>query len=475
MRDFSIDYCNFGDKRLDSRFLTIIAQLSSFVGSSIPYCGVAWSQTKAIYRFLSNIHVSFEQILRVEQERVQHYVANSSPKVLYHIQDTTTLNYSDQKGRYDLGCLNYIDHRGFFLHSSVILDDQKVMQGYLEADIYNRDPSTLGFSRNETALSTLAQSLPIEAKESYRWVRHFETFQALVSPIEGCHGISISDAESDFYELFLAKKTKNVDLIVRIRHNHLLVDSAYKLLDTLAKEPSKGYAWIETLTGKDKHNQRSAQLEIRYKKVILPLPERLKWSSCTPQSAKKLRDKVAQEGHLTLWAVQAKEVNAPIGVEPIEWTVLTTIPVGNYWEALDIIQTYALRWQIEVFHMALKEGCAVEKLQLLTQDRLKNAIALYCIIAVQVVKTKYLAENCPEMCMTLTGFSKQDYFTLASFLLVNYGVKLPQTENPTVKLFTNAIILLAGGNPKHNGIRQLWKGFAKADTIFKTAKAIRYE
>jgi hypothetical protein len=75
----------------------------------------------------------------------------------------------------------------------------------------------------------------------------------------------------------------------------------------------------------------------------------------------------------------------------------------------------------------------------------------------------------------LTGFSKQDYFTLASFLLVNYGVKLPQTENPTVKQFTNAIILIAGGNPKHNGIRQLWKGFAKADTIFKTAKAIRYE
>jgi Transposase DNA-binding len=264
MRDFSIDYCNFGDKRLDSRFLTIIAQLSGFVGSSIPYCGVAWSQTKAIYRFLSNTHVNFEQILRVEQERVQHYVANSSPKVLYHIQDTTTLNYSDQKGRYDLGCLNYIDHRGFFLHSSVVLDDQKVMQGYLEADIYSRDPSTLGSSRQE---ATLAKSLPIEAKESYRWIRHFETFQALVSPIEGCHGIN----------------------------------------------------------------------------------------------------------------------------------------------------------------------------------------------------------------MTLTGFSKQDYFILASFLLVNYSVKLPQTENPTVKQFTNAIILVAGGNPKHNGIRQLWKGFAKADTIFKTAKAIRYE
>jgi hypothetical protein len=142
---------------------------------------------------------------------------------------------------------------------------------------------------------------------------------------------------------------------------------------------------------------------------------------------------------------------------------------------LEVIQTYALRWQIEIFHFALKEGCAIEKLQLEKQERLKNAIALYSIIVAQVVKAKYLAENCPDKPMELTGFSKQDYFTLVSFLLVNYGVKLPTPDEPTVLQFTNAIILISGGNPKNMGIRQLWKGFAKADTIFKTAKAIKKE
>jgi hypothetical protein len=151
MINYSIPHSYIGDKRISSRFIKIIEQLSSFVGGGIPNCGVIWSQTKAIYRFFSNSRVRFAKILRLEQERMLTYTASvsSSSQILYHIQDTTSLNYSDQKGRYELGCLNYIDHRGFLLHTSVLLDSEKVMQGIIEEDIYSRAESSLGSSSQD--------------------------------------------------------------------------------------------------------------------------------------------------------------------------------------------------------------------------------------------------------------------------------------------------------------------------------------
>ena len=478
MLEYNISYSHFGDKRLNDRFIKIIEQLTTNIGGSIPACGVIWSQTKAIYRFLSNSCVSFTKILRLEQERLLHYFATTGSldsaelEIVYHIQDTTTLNYSDQKGRFDLSCLNYIDHRGFFLHTSLLLNCYKVLLGILEQDIYSRSEQSLGSARGGGA--SVSKSLPVEAKESYRWVHHFETFQALVEAKPNCHGISISDAESDFYELFLAKRAKNVDLIVRLNHDHKIDDGTEKVLESLNKQAVAGSAWITALKT-DRHTPRDVELEIRYKKITLPVPQRLRWSSSVPKTAKALYQKMAKEGQLTLYAVQAKEINAPVDVEPIEWTILTTMPIKDYWDALDAIQKYAVRWQIEIFHLALKEGCAIEKLQLEKATRLENAIALYSIIAVKVVKLRYLSENCPDEPMTITGFSNENYFTLCSFLAVNYGVQLPRPDNPTVQQFTKALVLIAGGKPKNIGIRQLWKGLTKADIIFKTAYAMKKE
>jgi hypothetical protein len=209
--------------------------------------------------------------------------------------------------------------------------------------------------------------------------------------------------------------------------------------------------------------------------VQLPLPERFWSSTVTPQTTKAFKEQSQKDGPLTLYAVQAKEINPPAGVEPIEWTVFTTLPVEDYWQALEVIQIYALRWQIEIFHLALKEGCKVQELQLETRHRLQNAIALYSLIAANVVQMRYLAQYCPNQPMTITGFSVQNYFTLVAFLQVNYGVKLPTPAMPTVEQFTKALILLAGGNAQSIGIRKLWAGLAKADLIFKTVLAIQRE
>jgi hypothetical protein len=469
---FTLSDCAFIEPRLNKRFITIIGQLSTNIAGSIPTNGVIWSQIKAIYRFLSNVRVFFECFVRSEQARLIHSMAQSCCGLYYHIQDTTTLNYTGQKGATDLDCLTAFDQRGFLLHSSLILDDQACVEGLLHQTIWGRCEEELG--RSKLKKTRYDESMPIETKENYRWLEHFELFQSVMMGLPDRKGISISDAESDFYELFLAKTAPNVDLIVRAHHNRSLLEPEAKLFEAVSAQACCGRAFIECLKS-DKHNKRSVELEIRFTKVYFPIPAVLKWGQSTPQYAQKRIKNISEQGHLSLYVVQAKEINAPLDVKPIEWTILTTLEVNDYWDALSAIQKYALRWQIEIFHLALKEGCAIEKLQLQKQHRLKNAIALFSIIAMAVLRMKHVIDKYPHEPMTITGFSKQDYDILMKYIRINHAFKAPIVENPTVTHFADLIITLSGGKIKYKGIRQLWKALAKVDTILKTAFALAKE
>jgi hypothetical protein len=51
---------------------------------------------------------------------------------------------------------------------------------------------------------------------------------------------------------------------------------------------------------------------------------------------------------LTLYAIEAKEVNPPAGQAPIHWRLMTTHPVVAIEQALQVIQWYCWRWRIEM-------------------------------------------------------------------------------------------------------------------------------
>ncbi len=69
------------------------------------------------------------------------------------------------------------------------------------------------------------------------------------------------------------------------------------------------------------------------------------------------------------YAVLAREENPPLGQHPIDWTLLTSLPVTNLATAAPILEWYSGRWEIEVFFKVLKSGCRVELLPLETADR----------------------------------------------------------------------------------------------------------
>ena len=50
---------------------------------------------------------------------------------------------------------------------------------------------------------------------------------------------------------------------------------------------------------------------------------------------------------LTLYMVEAREINAPADAQPLLWRLLTTLNATSAAEAQDIVRLYRLRWRIE--------------------------------------------------------------------------------------------------------------------------------
>jgi IS4 transposase len=75
-------------------------------------------------------------------------------------------------------------------------------------------------------------------------------------------------------------------------------------------------------------------------------------------------------------ALLVQEVDAPDGVKPIVWRLLTNRPVETLEAAAELLDWYRCRWEIEIFFDVLKNGCNVEEMQLSTIERLELALAL---------------------------------------------------------------------------------------------------
>lgn len=82
--------------------------------------------------------------------------------------------------------------------------------------------------------------------------------------------------------------------------------------------------------------------------------------------------------------------------KPIEWKLITDLPVASRREAIEKLDWYAMRWKIETFHKILKSGCNAEESRLRTAERLANLISVFCIISWRIFWLTMLNRTCPD-------------------------------------------------------------------------------
>jgi len=100
---------------------------------------------------------------------------------------------------------------------------------------------------------------------------------------------------------------------------------------------------------------------------------------------------------LALNLVRVWEPEPPDGEHPVEWLLLTSLPVDSPAEVELVVDAYRRRWLIEELFKALKTGCQFQKLQLESLSALLNALAIMLPVAARLLALRYLAQHCPDI------------------------------------------------------------------------------
>src|SRR6516162_10876333 len=189
---------DLGDDRLDARAVMLLSALGSRPSLSIPAACRGRAEMKAAYRFFDNDKVTFAKVLQPHIERTRERMAEQ-PVVLL-VQDTSEIDLTrpeqEVKGVGDLDG----SRRGVLLHAMQAFTPEGAPLGTVWAEILNRTGGVSHASACEKRAQR--QQLPIEAKESLRWLTGLRQARALAQQTPTTQCICIADSEGDIYELF---------------------------------------------------------------------------------------------------------------------------------------------------------------------------------------------------------------------------------------------------------------------------------
>lgn len=361
--------CEFKDERLGKRFRSLLAQLSSSPGDSIPLVCQDWANTKAAYRFFDNDRVSEVEILGGHFQATRDRAAATDGPILV-MHDTTEFSYKREDieaigktrinvaGAYPNGRLRYITACGILMHSSLAVTTEGLPLGLSAIKFWSRDKFK---GANALKKKINPTRVPIEEKESIRWLDNLKQSTELLGDPARC--VHIGDRESDIYELFCTAHDTGTQFLLRTCVDRLAGDGEHTIASEMDEVDCKGLHRVEV---RDRHGKISeAVLELKFRRILVqpPLYKQRRYPA------------------LELTVLHATERGKPKGRDPIEWKLITNLPVTTQAQAIEKLQWYALRWRIEVFHKILKSGCQAEQSKLRTAERLVNLLATFCILS----------------------------------------------------------------------------------------------
>jgi hypothetical protein len=437
------------DNRLRSRLYTVVEDFFAQPGTLVPQaCGGNVAKSKAAYRLFANKRLDMRTLLRGHVEATVQRAQQQA--VVLVPQDTTFLNYTTHSETTGLGPINTKKDGaiGLIVHDTMAFTVEGTPLGVLDVQCWARDPE-------EAGKSSQRKKLPIADKESYKWLKSYRAVAEAQRLCPQTMFVSIGDRESDLHDLFHeANKTAGgPKLLVRAdRGRHRKVgpdqDGQYEdLWNQLTGEPLAGTEVI-IVPRQGSRPKRLAKLEVRYAAVTLKPPTR------------------GRLAPMAVWAVYAHEVEAPVEVkEPLEWLLLTTVAVRNYEQALQVLDWYARRWGIEIFHRVLKSGCRLQDRQLSSADRIENCLALDVVVAWRIFWLTKAGRETPEIpCDVILD----EYEWKALFLVSNENQPLPD-KPPTMREAVRMMARLGGflGRRCDNepGTTTTWRGLNRLDGI----------
>lgn len=433
--------CALPDARLQKRLLTVVRDFYARPTANVAQACSSRAKTKAAYRFLDHDKTTMDTLLQ------PHYRATEmrlrAETIVLAVQDTTSLNYTAHAATIGIGPIGSTEDgpQGLHLHATLAFSAAGTPLGLIDVQCWARDPNEFGKKEKR-------HQLPIEGKESFKWLKSYRAAAAAQARCPGVTLVSVGDRESDLYELFqeAAAHPQGPKLLVRAKHDRALKNEQHRLWQTMQSRAAQGVQVLQ-VPRQGSRAARTAHLAIRYAAVDLEAP-------------------AGQQGPgIPVWAVLAQEQDVPPGVKPLEWMLLTTMPVTRVEQAIEKLQWYARRWGIEVWHRTLKSGCRIEQRQLGDADRIEACLAIDLVVAWRIYYLNKLGREVPQAPCTVY-FEDAEWKALMAFTTKN---PVPPKQPPTLRDALRSVATLGGflgrkgdGEP---GTQTLWLGLQRLDDI----------
>ena len=289
-------------------------------------------------------------------------------------------------------------------------------------------------------------------RESQLWTASTAHLGPAPADGTGSRWVRVCDRGADVYEFLESCQAAGHGYVVRAAQDRTLAEGD-RLFPRLRAQP--GIAALDLpLRARPQHPARLARLQVAAVPVALRAPRR-------PGAPPGRRPALA------CLALRVWEPAPPLGVPPLEWLLLSDVPVGTPNAAILCVQQYATRWIIEEFHKVLKTGLGAERLQLEHAERLFAAIAVMSVVAVRLLHLKEWARAVPDAPATAAGLSR-----LEQQLLELHA----QRPLPTVRDVALAVGRLGGHlNRKQDGLPgwlTLWRGMQQLHAMAQGAQLV---
>jgi hypothetical protein len=383
------------DKRLNERIAVVLSQLAARPTASIPAACGGRAEMVAAYRFCENDNTSFEAVLLPHGDATRQRIA-AQPVVILP-QDTTEIEVTRPAQQVaGAGPLDGDSRRGALLHVLHAFTPDGTPLGTVHSEAWVREEGTVcaQLSRAERA------AIPIEEKESHRWVTTLQQANEEAQRCPTTQFVCLADSEADIYEVlvegtrepgrsnWIVRACQNRALLCENGGNHgekyvreFLLEQPVLFGKTIQVRGRKGKVACETRGRRQPRESRQAEVVVRAARVTLRPPWR---------PDRKLPP-------VSINVVLVSEVNPPSGDEPVEWLLLTDLPIDSIEQVRQIIEYYCVRWMIEVFFRVLKSGCRVEERLFEYMDRLLTCLGLYMIVAWRTLYVCRIGRSCPEI------------------------------------------------------------------------------
>jgi hypothetical protein len=365
--------CDLGDKRRTKRLIQVAQQVANHPAASFPVQMQTWGDLKAAYRLFDVEEATFVAVAEPHWRKTR----SVEPGRYLVLADTTEMDFGYRRQIEGLSSIGNGSGSGFLLHNGLLVEAQ------------NR--SVVGVAGQ---IIHYRQAAPKKENKSQRFKRQRESrvwgdlIDQIGPPPEGAAWIHVCDRGADDFEVFCHLLENRGQGVVRASSTHRLI-----LTPDGQEQPLKEYLHTLPVAGtyqlhlraRPKQPARTAQLEVRCGALCMPVPRH-----------KSPYVKALRPEPIPLWVVWVREVDAPPGIEPIEWVLYTSLPVETFEDAWLIVEYYECRWLIEEYHKALKSGCSVQRRVLRSAERLEAMVGLMSVVAVRLLQLKTVARTEPD-------------------------------------------------------------------------------